>query len=184
MPYTFHVYANLMRSSGFQAAFYKTGIPQILKNPKVRNCLFSMYPIDSLLFSIFLIPPYGRVNRSFRFFKMTFTYRMIPSCNTVFLKLLGQCFMTKVIFTNQKQAGGIFIDAMYNPRPVNTVNGRKGISRIGQYRIYKRTRKMSRCRMHHHSARFINNKKIVVLINDRKRNLFRPDIQGFRLLLR
>ena len=84
--------------------------------------------------------------------------------------------MCLIIFTDQKQTGGIPVDAVHNARTQHAVDTRKTGSRMEHDGINQSSRFMTRCRVDNHTFRFIDNHEPVILVYNIQRNILRFDL--------
>ena len=79
--------------------------------------------------------------------------------------------MREIILAGKHQTRCILIDPVDYPRSYDTVNVRQFIFAVSKQSIYKRALSVSGSRMNDHTLRFVDNKKIGILVNYIKRNV-------------
>src|ERR1700676_2492890 len=96
-------------------------------------------------------------------------------------KLGRQLAMRFIIFRHYDQPAGLFVQPMHNPRSHLPAQGRER-RKMMQQRIDQRPAiplifRRARPRMHHHPRSLVDDRQIVVFINDVERNLFSDSSQ-------
>ena len=86
--------------------------------------------------------------------------------------LCRKTLMSAVVFGNDKQSAGVFVNTMNNAGTMFAVNAGKAFATVKHKRIHKRAGPVPDRRMHDHAARFIHHNDILILIDDIERNIF------------
>ena len=86
-------------------------------------------------------------------------------------ELLGQPFMRHIIFSDDQQGRGLFIDAMYDAGPYAPSGSRQLIEVIDQ-RIRQRPRFLPCAGVNHQPRRLVHHNQIIIFINDVEGNRF------------
>ncbi len=80
--------------------------------------------------------------------------------------------MGALVLCQQDQAGGLFVQAMDDARPLLAADP-LNIRLITQHGIHERPGSVSRGRMHHHASRFIDNDQVLIFEDDIEGDILR-----------
>ena len=114
MSQTCHMHANLVRTSGFQTAFYVRCIPKTLQHLIMGHGFLAVLMIDGHFFTVDRVPSDRSVHRSFVFLKIPLHNCTVSSLNTVFLELLCKVSVGSVFFTDKKCPCRILVDSVHD----------------------------------------------------------------------
>ena len=95
------------------------------------------------------------------------------------LQLLRKIQMCSVVFCDDQQAGGIFVDAMNDAGTESAADPRQAFAAMIQHSVDHRAVGITGCRMHHHALGFIDDQQILILIGNIQRNVLWYRIDGF-----
>ena len=180
VPDTRHMHTNLVGASGLQLAFHQGIISETLQNMIVRDRFTTVPMVNGLLLPVLFAAADGGIYGAAFFLDVAADNGGIFSGDGMHLQLLRQGLVRFVIFADHQKAGGIHIDAMHNAGALYAVDGGQICTAVMHNGIHKRAALMTVCRMHHHALRFIHDQKIIVLVYNIQRNVFRRNIQCFR----
>ena len=116
-----HMNANLMGTSGFQSAFNISGVTETFQNLIMCYCFFSVFVVDSHLFTVCRVTSYGSIYSSLIFFQIALYNGAIASVDTMDFQLFRKIPVDSIVFTDQKCTGGILVDTVDNSWTENTV---------------------------------------------------------------
>ncbi len=171
MPNRCHVYANLMGAPGLKNTAY-VSISLIRCNTlPVSNSRLGILFSHSHAFAVNRMSAYRLVNCSRVFLEAASGYGLVNPVQAMVRKLCRKRSMGKIIFCNNEQAGGVFIDTVDNAGPTLTADTGERVTAVIKQCVYKSTVRMSGGRMHDHAALLVYYNKVSVLINDIKRDV-------------
>ena len=135
---------------------------------------------DSHLFAVMFASCNGRGNRAAVLCYIPVDYGIICAAERSVRKLIRKRQMRVVVFRNDKQPRCVLIDSVNNPGAENSVYPRKLAAAMIQNRVYKRSVLIACRRVDNHSARLIDNKHVIILINNIERNILRFSLKRLR----
>jgi len=107
-----HVYADLMGAAGFKAKFKKgQALGKSLQNPPVGHGLSAIFP-NRHFFPMDGMTANGQIDPAGLTDRATIDKSLIDLFHLAPLELVGQRLMGKIGFSNNHDAGGVFIKAM------------------------------------------------------------------------
>src|SRR6266404_1306331 len=115
-----------------------------------------------------------KVDFAGNFLKLAFYERDVGFLYGTGSKGLGQFRVGIVIFRNEDEAGGLFVETMHDSgtERVRLRSAARKILSAAQERVYERTTGVSRTSMHAHSGGLIDDEQVVVFIEDIQRDGF------------
>ena len=137
--------------------------------------------VDCLFFSVVGTSANGSVDCAFVISEIPHHNSFIFSSETVLLNLLCKGDVRFVVFCNDKKSACVLVNSVDNARSYDTVDARKTFSAVIHQRIYESACVITRCGMDNHILGLIDNKQVIIFINDIKRNILCNDIKLFRL---
>lgn len=176
-----HMYADLMGSPGFQAAFNVSVAVQPLKHadmgngrlaPAVRN--------DCHLLAVNRMASDIALNCNFVFRQVSVNDRAVSAGDAVYGKLSGKALMSNIIFADDKRSGRILVDPVNDAWPEDTVDPGQTVSAVIQQSIYQSVLIMPRGGMNDHILRLIDDEETIILIENVERDVLG---QNRRLLI-
>ena len=176
-----HMDANLMSPAGLQPAFYVGEVTETPQHFTVCNGSLSIRP-DRHLLSLFGIPSDGLVDSEFVFRDIVVQDGVITSYDRVFLELRRNTAVRRVILANDDASGSVSVDPVDDPRSKDTVDPGERVAAMIHHGIDKCAAVMTGGWMDHHSFRLIDNKNILIFVEDIKRDILRQDIRYDKLL--
>ena len=99
----------------------------------------------------------------------------------MFFELLCKDLVSSVIFADEQRTRCIHIDPVDDPGAQNAVDPGKVFPTMEHHSIHQSMAVVPGCRVYHHPLRLIDDKDIIVLIEDVKRDILRKDVKWFRL---
>ena len=172
-----HVHADLVRAARLQDTLHHRYESEALQDPVVRYGVFALlgvgvHPVTEPVVGVAADVP---VNGSLVLADVPPHNGGVFPFDGMVEKLLGQMHLRLVVLRHHQQAGGIFVDPMYqDPRPFVTVGHRQ--AQIVSQGIHQRAVKIPVSRMHHHPGRLVHHQYVLVFIDDIQRNVLRDDI--------
>ena len=165
------MHANLMCTPGFKLKCHMRIATVSFQHSIMCDC-FSSALNNSHALAIGFVSCDRLVNRSAVLARASNYDCFIAAIRSMCRNLCGKTLMSAVVFGNDKQSAGVFVDAMNNAGTMLAVNAGKAFTAVKHKRIHKRAGPVSDCRMHDHAARFIHHNDILILIDDIERNIF------------
>jgi len=115
MPDVFHVYPDLVCSSGFQPAFDQVDIAQPLNDPVMGNCVFSVVTFRVNRKNLAVTHTPGNISFDGAFFLFQVSPNeghIFPVCGFI-KELLRESYFGIFRFCHHNQPGSILVDAVY-----------------------------------------------------------------------
>src|SRR5688572_23790057 len=129
---------------------------------------------------VFQTPPYRYVDGALRGLRNTPHHRPIRALYGMIKKLLGKLCKYVFSFGHDEQAGGIFVNTMYQAGPSDIaghmrkiLSERTPMEEMVSQRIHQRSGPVLVSGMNHHTRRFIDHQQILVLENNIEGNILR-----------
>jgi hypothetical protein len=95
----------------------------------------------------------------------------------MFLQLLGKSSVDSIGFTDKERPGGVFVDTMDDSRTKYPVDAGQIALAVIQDGIDQSSGSVSGTWMDYHALGFVDDEKVVILIQNIKRNILRKDIR-------
>ena len=175
MPDVLHVYPDLVGSAGFQDTFHQGHVVEPFQYFIVCNGMFSGFSIGVGIEHFTEIPVPGNmcIDRSFVFLHIAPDQRHIFPFYCMAEELFGQVGSCFSGFGNHNQAGGIFVDAVYQPKTgqVFFVDGRILLAEVISNAVQKRAAEIAHTWMNHHIGRLIDDHQRCVLVHNIQGNI-------------
>ena len=108
-------------------------------------------------------------------------HRLICPCQTVVLKLCGQCLVRSIILCRNNQSAGIPVNAVNNPRPQSAPYPAQALPAVVEQGVDQGPVRVPRRGVDHHPHRLIDHDDVLVLIDHIQRDILRQGVRRLRL---
>ena len=88
-------------------------------------------------------------------------------------KLLRQPRMNRIRLGRHQQAGGVLVQPVHDPRPLDAADPGQAAAAMVQQGIDQRAPLVARRGVHHHSGRFVDDNQMLILMDDIERDILR-----------
>ena len=108
-------------------------------------------------------------------------HRLICPCQTVVLKLCGQCLVRSIILCRNNQSAGIPVNAVNNPRPQSAPYPAQALPAVVEQGVDQGPVRVPRRRVDHHPHRLIDHDDVLVLIDHIQGDVLGNQVDGLRV---
>ena len=108
-------------------------------------------------------------------------HRLICPCQTVVLKLCGQCLVRSIILCRNDQAAGVPVDAVDDAGAQRAPHAAEAPPAVVEQGVDQGPVRVPRRRVDHHPHRLIDHDDVLVLIDHIQRDILRQGVRRLRL---
>ena len=173
------MYANLVRSAGFQLDLEQRVLPVSRGNTPVGHGVSAALHNRHTL-AIDRVPRKRCVDGAFLLANVAVYERRVAAVRAVVAKLIAQRAMSFVIFCDYDETRCHAVDAVHDSRAQLAADAGK-VANVIQQRIDQRSAFVPRGRMHNHSLGLVDHEQIHVFVDHVQRNILRQNVRLHRI---